>query len=339
MYTKCNTIQHEIRYNVKYDTKGNTIQRVTPYNKQFDTMCNTLQGDIIMDQITIKAPAKINLGLDVVRRKENGYHEVKMIMQTVDICDELTFYKSEQSGITIQVDVADIPNDKDNLIYKAAELLLAQGGIEEGVLISLKKIIPVAAGMAGGSADAAATFIGINKLFELGKTKEELMKMAVSLGADIPYCIMGGTALAEGIGEILTPMKTPPSCYIVVAKPDIYVSTQYVYENLNANTLKTHPDIDRLIREMEREDLVEMSKLMENVLESVTIKSHPIIEEIKDIMKREGALNAIMSGSGPSVFGIYDKKELAIKTFELLKSDNKIKQIFLTTFKGGNNYD
>lgn len=288
-----------------------------------------------MEQITIKAPAKINLGLDVIRRKANGYHEVKMIMQTVDICDELTFYKRREKGIEIKVNVDDIPSDQNNLIYKAADMLLKQENIKEGVSISLTKIIPVAAGMAGGSADAAATFIGINQLFELGKTKKELMEMAVTLGADIPYCILGGTALSEGIGEVLTPMKSPPSCYVVVAKPDIYVSTQYVYENLHANDLEYHPNIDGMIKEIEQQNLEGMCKLMENVLETVTAKRYPMIEDIKNKMKKAGALNAIMSGSGPSVFGIFEEEAFAIKAYEELKSINSIKQLFVTTLIGG----
>lgn len=288
-----------------------------------------------MIKITKKAPAKINLGLDVIRRKKNGYHEVKMIMQTVNICDELTFYKRKEKGIEIKVDVADIPNDENNLIYKAAEMLIESQDIQEGVCISLTKVIPVAAGMAGGSADAAATFLGINELFELGKTKEELMKMAVEIGADIPYCIMGGTALAQGIGELLTPITPPPSCFVVIAKPDIYVSTQSVYENLHANSLKHHPDIDKIINQIESQNLEGMCNAMENVLETVTIKSYPIIEELKNIMKQEGALNAMMSGSGPSVFGIFKEETLAANAYNLIKRMNNTKQLFITTLEGG----
>ena len=272
-----------------------------------------------MNQIIKKAPAKINLGLDVIRRKENGYHEVKMIMQTVNICDELIFSKQKLGGIEIKVDAEDIPNDQNNLIYKAAEMLMKESNIQEGVCITLTKVIPVAAGMAGGSADAAATFLGINELFELGKTKEELMKMAVKVGADVPYCILGGTALAEGIGEVLTPIASPPKCYIVIAKPDLYVSTQYVYENLNANSLKHHPDIDGMIQQIENQDLEGICSLMENVLETVTITTYPIIENLKNLMKQEGALNAMMSGSGPSVFGIFKEEQLALNAYNLIK--------------------
>lgn len=284
-----------------------------------------------MKKITIKAPAKINLGLDVIRRKENGYHEVRMIMQTVDICDELTFYERRKAGIEIKVDVNDIPSDHNNLIYKAAAMMIEQEEIEKGVSILLKKRIPVAAGMAGGSADAAATFIGLNELFGLGKTKEQLMNMAFKLGADIPFCILGGTALSEGVGEILTPIKRPPSCYIVVAKADIYVSTQYVYENLHVKELKYHPDIDGMLKQIENQNLEEMCKLMGNVLETVTVREYPMIENIKNRMKKAGAINALMSGSGSSVFGIFKEETLAKKAFAELETDKSIKQLFLTT--------
>lgn len=286
-----------------------------------------------MQQTTQKAYAKINIGLDVLRRREDGYHEVKMIMQTVDICDDLTFEKSEQPGISIQTDHEDLPTDRNNLIYKAAELLMKEKGITEGVKITLTKRIPIAAGMAGGSSDAAAAMRGMNRLFAMGYTTEELQKLAVRLGADIPYCIVGGTMLSEGIGEILTPLPTPPACYLVVAKPDINVSTKFVYENLHADSLTCHPDIDGMIDAIREGSLQGVTDRLGNVLETVTVKEYPVIEEIKELMRQEGAENALMSGSGPTVFGIYTDQEKANQTAQEIERRGMAKQVFVTTFR------
>lgn len=285
-----------------------------------------------MQEIELKARAKINLSLDVVRRREDGYHEVKMIMQTVDLYDKLKIRKREEPGIKITTNATDIPVNEDNLIYKTAKMMMENYQIQQGIDIYLKKVIPVAAGMAGGSTDAAAAFVGINELFELQIPKEELMKMAVKIGADVPYCIMGGTALSEGIGEILTPLPNPPQCYLVIAKPDIYVSTKYVYENLRANELKHHPDIDAMAASIKEKNLKKMTHLMENVLENVTVAEYPIIEEIKDTMKRCGALNALMSGSGPTVFGIFESEENANKAKAVVVQNNLAKQTFVSAF-------
>lgn len=286
-----------------------------------------------MQQTTQKAYAKINIGLDVLRRREDGYHEVKMIMQTVDICDDLTFEKSEQPGISIQTDHEDLPTDRNNLIYKAAELLMKEKGITEGVKITLTKRIPIAAGMAGGSSDAAAAMRGMNRLFAMGYTTEELQKLAVGLGADIPYCIVGGTMLSEGIGEILTPLPTPPACYLVVAKPDINVSTKFVYENLHVDSLTCHPDIDGMIDAIREGSLQGVTDRLGNVLETVTVKEYPVIEEIKELMRQEGAENALMSGSGPTVFGIYTDQEKASQTAQEIERRGMAKQVFVTTFR------
>ncbi len=289
-----------------------------------------------MQEIRLKARAKINLSLDVVRRRKDGYHEVRMVMQTVDLYDELTIRKREEPGIKITTNAADIPVNEDNLIYKAAKMMIQSYEIQQGIDIYLEKVIPVAAGMAGGSTDAAAAFAGINELFELQVPKEELMKMAVKIGADVPYCILGGTALSEGIGEILTPLPDPPQCCLVIAKPDIYVSTKYVYENLRANELKHHPDIDAMVTSIKDKNLKKMAQLMENVLEKVTVSEYPIIEEIKDTMKRCGALNALMSGSGPTVFGIFESRENADKAKAVIVQNNLAKQTFVSAFSYNN---
>lgn len=286
-----------------------------------------------MQQTTQRAYAKINIGLDVLRRREDGYHEVKMIMQTVDIYDDLLLEKTDTPGIMLIIDGADLSDGKDNLIYKAAELLLKDGVENEGVIITLTKRIPIAAGMAGGSSDAAATLRGLNILFDLGYSTEQLQELGVKLGADIPYCIVGGTMLSEGIGEILSPLPTPPECHLVIAKPDINVSTKYVYENLHANTLSTHPDIDGMIDALKNGDLKGITERLGNVLETVTTREYPVIEEIKACMKNAGAENALMSGSGPTVFGIFIKQEDALRAAKDIERKGLAKQIFVSAFQ------
>lgn len=285
-----------------------------------------------MEQITRKAYAKINLGLDVLRRREDGYHEVKMIMQTVDIFDTLTFVKKNEPGIRLKVDNEELSEDKDNLIYRAAELLMEKAGVKQGVEITLEKRIPIAAGMAGGSTDAAAAFHGINELFDLGYSLEDLQMLGVTLGADIPYCLAGGTAISEGIGEILTKLPEPPQCTLVVAKPDINVSTKFVYENLHANTLAYHPDIDGMIEAIKIGSLQGITDRLGNVLETVTVREYPIIEEIKNLMKQEGAENALMSGSGPTVFGIFTNEESAQAAAAQICGKQLAGQVFVTRF-------
>ena len=290
-----------------------------------------------MDTLTRKAYAKINLGLDILRRREDGYHEVKMIMQTVDIYDVLTFVKAPADVFRLSVDSAQIPDDDNNLVLKAARLLFATAGIDAGVEVTLQKNIPVAAGMAGGSTDAAATLIGLNALYDLRFTTEQLQKIGVKLGADIPYCIMGGTALSQGIGEILRPLPAPPRAHLVIAKPDLMISTKYVYENLHANSLKVHPNIDGMIEALSNQDLTKMCSLMGNVLETVTEKENPIITQIKDLMKEQGATGALMSGSGPTVFSIFTEEEKARSCFQKIQEENLAKQLFLTGFHNTGN--
>ena len=278
-----------------------------------------------------EAFAKINLGLDVVRRLPNGYHEVRMIMQTVGICDVLTFRKAA-SGIQLVVDNEELPTDGNNLICKAAKLLLESAGIEGGVSITLEKHIPIAAGMAGGSTDAAATLLGINELYEIGYDVDKLKELGVKIGADVPYCIQGGTALAEGIGEVLSPLATPPTCHLVIAKPDINVSTKFVYENLRANELESHPDIDGMIEGLEKGDLKAITDRLANVLETVTVPAYPIIDEIKQTMLDAGAEGALMSGSGPTVFGIFTELEKAKQAAKRIEDAELAKQVFVTAF-------
>ena len=289
-----------------------------------------------MNQVTRKAYAKINLGLDVLRRRPDGYHEVKMVMQTVGIFDTLTFRKGQGKeglpAISLSADSKELPCDKGNLIYRAAELIMETYGVKESVDITLKKNIPIAAGMAGGSSDAAAVFHGLNELFGLSMSLQDMQKLGVKIGADVPYCIMGGTALSEGIGEILTPVAAPPPACLLIAKPDINVSTKFVYENLHADTLKEHPDIDGMVKALQEGSLEGITGRMGNVLETVTIKKYPVIRQIKDIMIANGAENALMSGSGPTVFGIYTGKERAGEAYRAVEKLGLARQIYVTEF-------
>lgn len=285
-----------------------------------------------MESIMKKAHAKINLGLDVICRRPDGYHEVKMVMQTVNIFDELTFTKAPASGIRIITESQEVPANENNLIHKAAAAVLRQYCPDAGVTVSLKKNIPVSAGMAGGSADAAAVFHGLDELFNLKLSLDDKHKMGLKIGADVPYCIMGGTALAEGIGEKLTPLPAAPACHIIIVKPDIIVSTRWVYENLHADRLPYHPDIDGMVQSLRENNLTGITKRMGNVLETVTARQHPIIHKLKKQLIDLGAENALMSGSGPTVFGIYTDPLKANQAFHHLQQKVKLKAIFLTTF-------
>lgn len=284
-----------------------------------------------MREIKLKALAKINLGLDVLRKREDGYHEVRMIMQTIHMYDQIMLTQTSEPGIKVQTNVDFLPVNEDNLVYKAAKLLMDEFRITNGVNIWLRKFIPTAAGMAGGSSDAAAVLVGVNRMFQLGLSKEDLMKRAVTIGADVPYCVMRGTALAEGIGEILTPLPAIPPCYILIVKPPVSVSTKFVYTNLKANELKVHPDIDGQIAAIREGNLERMCRCMGNVLETVTIPAYPIIGRIRDEMIACGALNAMMSGSGPTVFGIFDDREKAEAAAGKLRGERGTGQVFLTT--------
>lgn len=286
-----------------------------------------------MTEITLNAYAKINLGLDVLRKRPDGYHDLRMIMQSISLHDTLTLRKTEQDAIrlfnTDGTENPDVPMDDSNLIYKAIQSLRQEFHITEGVDVILDKQIPVAAGMAGGSTDGAAAYKAMNQLFELGLTEQQLRERAVKLGADIPYCIMGGTALSEGIGEVLTPLAPMPKCAILIAKPDINVSTGFVYGNLRANELSSHPDIDGMVQAIQADDLSGVTNRLGNVLETVTIPAYPVIEKIKQAMIEDGAEGSLMSGSGPTVFGIFREEEQAQKAAEKLCNTSLAKYIFV----------
>lgn len=291
----------------------------------------------MIKHLSLKAYGKINLGLDVLRRRDDGYHEVRMIMQTVGIYDRIDLIYKETPGITVETNLYYLPDNENNLVYKAAKLLMDEFHVQKGVHIRLRKYIPVAAGMAGGSSDAAAVLFGVNNMFSLGLTTEQLMDRGVKIGADVPYCVMRGTALSEGIGEILTPLPVPPQCQVLIAKPGISVSTKFVYENLHANELRPeqHPDIDGMMEAIKQKDLYGIADRFGNVLENVTIPAYPVIQEIKDLMLEQGAIGALMSGSGPTVFGLFTNPKAAAKAHEEMRfgaGAELAKQVYLTNF-------
>ncbi|HAX52881.1 4-(cytidine 5'-diphospho)-2-C-methyl-D-erythritol kinase [Muricomes intestini] len=287
-----------------------------------------------MRQIELKALAKINLGLDVLGRRENGYHDVRMVMQSIYLYDDVKIERTKKPGIEIKTNLYFLPVGENNIAYKAAALLLEEFRIKEGVIITLDKHIPVAAGMAGGSSNAAAVLFGMNRIFGLGLSQKGLMARGIKLGADVPYCIMRGTVLAEGIGEELTELPPMPKCTVLIAKPPISVSTKTVYEALDARKGLNHPDINRLIEGLETGNLPYIASAMGNVLEEVTIPLHPVIEEIKNEMKTAGALNAMMSGSGPTVFGLFENKTQARKAQEKIRNKALAKQAYVTNIHG-----
>lgn len=282
-----------------------------------------------MKKIVLKAYGKVNLGLDVVRRRDDGYHEVRMIMQTVGLFDRLELRKSPGDSITLSANLKYLPLDEQNLVYRAIAAVKDKYSLRGGVEAYLEKRIPIAAGMAGGSADCAAALRGMNQLFDLGIGESGLCEIGAGLGADVPYCVIGGTALAEGIGEKLTKLPPMPDCHILIAKPGISVSTKAVYENLNVPGLRSHPDIDGMVSAIESRDLCGITGRMENVLETVTVPKYPVIDEIKSFLMEQGAENALMSGSGPTVFGIFASEDKARAALLSLKSFEDVKQAYV----------
>lgn len=264
-----------------------------------------------MDEIELRAHGKINLSLDVLGRRNDGYHEVKMIMHTVALHDGIFIKKERERGIRMECNLPSLPTNEENLMVRAAKAIIDEFSIEEGLSLRLMKRLPVAAGMAGGSADAAAVFHGINQLFHLNLSTEELEKRAVKLGADIPFCLHKGCYLSEGIGEKLKKLPTLPPCTILLVKPAFSLSTKLIYENLHLENITDaeHPDVDRMIKELKSGSLEDICALGGNLLEKVSISLRPEIQVLKDFFIKEGALLSLMSGSGPTVFGIFPEKE------------------------------
>lgn len=282
-----------------------------------------------MERCVKNAYAKINLCLDVVGRLPNGYHEVRMIMQSVGICDTLSFERTE-GEIVITAEGGELPLGPDNLIYKAILLIRETFGITGGVRVHLEKRIPIAAGMAGGSTDAACTLKAMNELYDLGLSEQKLMELGVRIGADVPYCIMGGTALAEGIGEKLTKLPDMPETILVVAKPRAFVSTKEVYQKIDGKELPEHPDVDGMADAIRAGELAGIVGRLGNVMETVTVEMVPAIGKLKQKMLRGGALGSLMSGSGPTVFGIFDDRAKAERVLSEIEKENLAMQVFLT---------
>ncbi|SFQ14681.1 4-diphosphocytidyl-2-C-methyl-D-erythritol kinase [Lachnospiraceae bacterium XBB1006] len=284
-----------------------------------------------MDKIALRPLAKVNFGLDVVGKREDGYHEVRMVMQTLSLHDHMVMEKQDNGKVSLKTNLRYLPTDKNNLVIQAIELLREEFHISQGVRVNLKKVIPVAGGMAGGSSDAAAAIFGMNKLFDLHLSRKDMMERGLTLGADVPYCIMRGTALAEGIGEVLTPLPGIPKCGVLIVKPAFSVSTKKVYEAFDKQSAINHPNMDKLLEAVSNQDMDGILMHMGNNLEDVTKRMHPIIGRIEEQMEQAGARRAMMSGSGPTVFGIFDTIEEAQRASRVFQSRKDIGQVHVTT--------
>ncbi len=285
-----------------------------------------------MDELRLKARAKINLTLDVTGRRENGYHDVRMIMQSIALYDGLTMRKIPEPRVELTTNLKYLPTDDNNLVCRAVQSLIRDYDLREGVSIHLDKRIPVAAGLAGGSSDAATALFGMNRLFDLRMSKQEMMERGLALGADVPFCLLRGTVLAEGIGEILTKLPACPHYYVLLMKPAFGVSTKRVYENLDMSTQLVHPNVDAMVAGICRGNKACVWQLMGNVLEQVTIPMHPVIAQMKMDLIQAGAVGSMMSGSGPTVFGLFETKEMVNQAFLVLRNRSYIGQIYQTEF-------
>lgn len=286
-----------------------------------------------MNQIVERAYAKINLALDVIGKRPDGYHDVRMVMQTVHLYDKLTISKSREAGISLKTNLPFLPGNENNLVYRAIDLFCKTYNVDCGIRATLEKRIPIAAGLAGGSSDAAAAFRAMNTLFHTHASLEELQALGVKLGADIPYCLMGGTALAEGIGEQLTALPAAPSCSCLIVKPNFHLSTKLVYENLSLDDPTAHPAIDDMLQAVHSNNYKQMTASIGNILETVSIRLHPEIEDIKREMLELGADCSLMSGSGPSVFGLFEHRQVAERAYRKFRLGPYGKQTFLSYFR------
>lgn len=279
-----------------------------------------------MNSIELKSRAKINLSIDVLGKREDGYHLVEMIMQTIDLYDVIKIRELSSDDIILKSNSSDIPLDDNNIVYKAINLLKNKFNINKGIEIFIQKNIPIAAGMAGGSSNAAAVLVGLNKLWGLNLSELDLQKLGFKLGADVPFCISGKAALAQGVGEELSFIKgLPKDISILICKPEIFVSTKDVYEGLDLNNIQNRPDNKKLLKDLRQENIQSLAKNMVNVLESVTSRHYREIKEIEKVMMENGALGSMMSGSGPTVFGLYKNREDALKSEkELLKNYKQV---------------
>lgn len=283
-----------------------------------------------MNCVSRNAYAKINVGLDILRRRENGYHEVYMVMQSISLHDVVTIQRKNAKGITLTCSDSRLSTNQDNLIFKAAKLFYDTFHITQGVNIHLEKNIPIAAGMAGGSTDAASTLILLNELFDTKLSMDELCALGLKLGADVPFCIVSRTSLAEGIGEKLTPLDAMPDCKLLIIKPPISVSTKYVYENLHVDTIKEHPNMQAILDGLKSQNLQQICSNCENILEHVTASAYPEINKIKEFTTKHGAMLSLMSGSGPTVFGVFDEDIAATKAYDLARETFPDYDVFLS---------
>ena len=270
-----------------------------------------------MEKIALESYGKINLSLDVLGKREDGYHELNTIMQEIELKDTIIL-EEKATGIKIQSNDKNLPLDNTNLVYKAWEKIMDKVGENKGISITIDKKIPLAAGLAGGSSNAASVLKGLNQLWNLKLSKEELMDIGLEIGADVPFCIMGGTAWATGIGEKLTRLKPFSDKMLLLANPGIFVSTKKVYNNLDLNQMG-NINIEKIIYFIEEEDLLKLGQNMANTMEKTVIKKYPIIAQIKKDMLKYGALGSLMSGSGPTVFGLFDDKEKLLRCKEELE--------------------
>ncbi len=284
-----------------------------------------------MEQLRLNARAKINITLDVLGKRDDGYHELSMIMQTVNLCDNLTISTDKSGDIELSSNYSWLPCDERNLVYRAAALMKETYGIKKGIRLHLEKNIPVAAGMAGGSSDCAAALVGIRNLFRIKASDKELMALGKTLGADVPYCILRGTALAEGIGEKLTQLPPFPNTTVLIAKPPINVSTAAVFGSFDMSKVDKHPDNELMTELIRNKDIEGICQNMCNVLESVTINNYPIIASLKKAMLEKDALGSLMSGSGPTVFGFYESYDKALAALRYIRGRYNIREIYITT--------
>ena len=289
-----------------------------------------IKENLIMKACEIKAYAKINLGLDIIGVREDGYHLLRMVMQSIGLFDRLAFAKTGGGGIKLSFDSRFLPDGPKNHVYKAAQLICDEFGIRDGINVRIEKRIPIAAGLAGGSADAAATIIALDSLFELGLDASQMKAIGLKIGADVPFCLTGGTVAAEGIGERLTALPDMPKCHILLIKPGFGISTRRAYQAYDGNPAKTHPDIDALIDGVREMDLKKLCANMENVFEEIAFAEHPVLSDIKRQLLCAGALSALMSGSGPTVFAVFDDKDAASKAYNSFKCGEYGSGTFLT---------
>ncbi|MDR6227114.1 4-(cytidine 5'-diphospho)-2-C-methyl-D-erythritol kinase [Desmospora profundinema] len=282
--------------------------------------------------ISVKAPAKINLTLDVLHKRPDGYHELEMVMTTIDLADRIDLTETSQ-GIQLESTSGFVPFDDRNLAYRAAALVKQRFSVNKGIHIVIHKKIPVAAGLAGGSSDAAATLKGLNQLWDLGLTMEELAELGLELGSDVPFCVRGGTAIARGRGEDLTPIAPPPPCWVVLAKPQHGVSTAEVFGALNLDHKQERPDLDAMVQALETRNFHGVCHHLSNVLEQVTLTAYPKVARIKERMSAFGAEGVLMSGSGPTVFGLVSRESLARRVVNGLRGF--CRQVYAVRMMGG----